>query len=254
MAYRDRLIAIRALGGDLDEDEANALFGFLRLRADTQSPLDPLALNALKNDLVDAMIKAHPMPVNLGAELIAMFRDEQLDVVWRDYCVQHFAPYYEEKWPPGTPVGDDDAGRQEMLIAFGEALSETGSTLAGTALIGLERLSASYGEVSRAWVISNAMAIATSEEADAAARLTALQVCSHANATAVLPTVRILAQTGEVVPLRLSAVATLGALGKAEDTELLQSLSFDADRRVAKAAGKALVKLQTANSDVRSSR
>lgn len=98
------------------------------------------------------------------------------------------------------------------------------------------------------------MAIATSEDADAAARLTALQVCSHANATDVLPMVRILAQTGEVVPLRLSAVATLGELGKSQDTELLQSLSFDADRRVAKAAGKALVRLQTVNNDAQSSR
>lgn len=245
-AYRDRMIDIHALGNNLSKEEVNALLDFLHLGADTRGNLNLLAFNAIKNDILDALIKTEPLPENLGAEIMSMYREQSLDVVWRDYCVQHFAPYYDKKWPPGTPADKDDPEKAAILTAFREALSETQDTIAGTALIGLECISASHADVSRAWVASNALALAADEGAAAAPRLTALQICSITGAREVLPTASILAQTGETLPLRLSAVATLSELGGSADRELLQSLSADAEPLVAKAANKAMNKLDAA--------
>lgn len=251
-AYRDRLIAIRSLGNDLSQEEGNALLDFLYRNADAQSDLDPLAFNAIKNDVLDALIRTKPMPEGLGAAMIEMYRDLSMDATWRDYCVQHFALYYDEKWPPGSPAGEaepsDEAEPEQarILDAFAAAMEERGGTIAGTALIGLAHLAAGHArQVPPARVAAHALAVANDASAGEAARLTALQVCVQTGARGALPAARLLAQTGESVATRLSAVATLGEIGEEQDRELLRSLAADADRRVAAAAGKAATRLGT---------
>ena len=263
--YAARIAAAHQFGTDLAPAEIQALYWFLHQKCASQGDLSPESFAALKNDILQALVKQVPLPPDLGREIVEMYRDRVTDLIWRDYCVQHLAIYYERRWqdpsrevaipPPaeGSPPvargllvrfpGDPD--RDEILNAFDEALQEKDNGIAGTALLGLYRLSSGkYVETGATALGGKALAMALDEGCAVQTRVTAVAICGLTGRSEVLPVARILAQTADSLSLRLSSIATIGALGAAQDRELLEGLRAGPDQRTYKAIDVALNKLK----------
>jgi len=84
--YEPRIRAVGRLGTGLDGEGVAAILGFLRRRVE-EDTLSPLQLNAIKNNLCNALMRQEPPPSEFGLHLAAMFYDRSFDPVWRDYCL-----------------------------------------------------------------------------------------------------------------------------------------------------------------------
>ncbi|MFO7870957.1 MAG: hypothetical protein R6V03_05940 [Kiritimatiellia bacterium] len=249
---RKRTESLRKLTTNLGGDDVKVLRLFLEQPASEQEAMRPLEFNALKNNVADVLLRQDELPDGLGLQLVEMYRDRDMDVVWRDYCVQYLAPYYNRKWPPGTAdapetggsAAETDAERAEILRAYREALGEKDSTIAGTALLAVERLSRRRPEFDREEIGRIAVELACDEACAGASRITALRVSALMGRKEVLSGARIAAQTGETSTLRLAAIATLGDIGEGADRELLESLSAGGEDRIAAMAASALSRLK----------
>jgi hypothetical protein len=239
--YAKRIKAMHELPLDLQPKAIEELSLFLQLPYSKESGLREIEHEALRNDAVEKLLRQDVLPPGLGTLLVDLYRDPNQGDVWRDYCVQFFATYYERRWKADTSY-ENDAERAAILQAYDDALRETDKTIAGTALLGIDRLAATYGEFDRGAIRSNAVYLAADDGAFAPIRMTALLVCEQHGAHEVLPAARMLSQTGENSHLRMVAVKTLGSLGEPQDVELLKAMARDRDTNVAAVAVMALSK------------
>jgi hypothetical protein len=132
---------------------------------------------------------------------------------------------------------------REILPAFDEALLEKENGIAGTALLSLYRLSGKCPEATVSGIGEKALALAQDGACEVQTRISAVAVCGLTGRTEILPEARILAQTAEVLPLRLASIAVIGTLGNAQDKELLESLRAGPDKKLIPAIDAALSKL-----------
>ncbi len=239
----------------------------------------PIEINAVKNDVLDKLLRQETLPEGIGIAMAEMAADPNQDAVWRDYCVQFMGPLYERLTTEYTEYTESNSsvGSEPSSVAGGEkkpdemevirdsmfqALDERGTTIAGTALIGLENLSRIHDEFDRATITAKALEISSDETASTTSRLTALRLAASLTRedteehggidfessseaggeiyNEVVGAARSLAQTGDTVLLRSAAIVTLGEVGSSDDRELLQSYLLDDDRQIASAAQLAL--------------
>ena len=241
-AARSRAEAIRALVKPLREDDVKALLWFMDEKFSQQEEYDLLAWNALKNDVLNVLLKRAPPPAGIGQDLVRMFRDSSHDNVWRDYCVQHFADYYRARWLAGATAADREL--QAIEAAYWDAVAASNSTTAGTALVGLAQLAGEFPGIDRKRVAAAALVLAANPSAEEGARVTAIQICAELGEMEILPLARTFAADGASSMLRLSAVGALGRLGTAEDGKLLKSLAAKGDQRIRIAAAAALKRIE----------
>ena len=215
-----RRAALRALGRDLPEGDAAALLDLVRVpEAAFAAALSAEESHALRNDILDILLKQRTMPAALPRVLVETARDRAgQDEVWRDYCVQGLGDC-------AMCLPEGSVARAEVLEDLASFLPETGGSLAGTALLGLDRASAADDAFTAAAAVRLALDAAASPESRAAALL----VAAGRGATGVLPEARVLAQIGDTLPLRLAAAAAVADLGEAADLELLLSLAETAE-------------------------
>jgi hypothetical protein len=206
--YLARMREVGGLGCDLPASQVRALLSQLDVHYDPQGGLSLTEFSAIRNDTLDALLRQRQLPEGLGLKIVRMYRDASEDLVWRDYCVQHFAIYYEERWAAG-PAPAQDAEAQAIQSAYRDALRERGN-MPGTALIGLARLSRRYPEFDREAIGGQALGFVRDEGRPAEVRTTAMQICVELGVSAALPSARRLAESGSSVPLRLSALAAIG--------------------------------------------
>jgi hypothetical protein len=247
--YMARITAVHQLPANLAPAEIQALVWLLHQKYASQGDLTQESLAALKNDILDALIQQTHLPSDLGRTIVEMYRDRSADLIWRDYCVQHFPMYYERRWSnSGTEVAPasvaDDPERREILAAFDEALREKENGIAGTALLSLYRLSGKCPEATVSGIGEKALALAQDGACEVQTRISAVAVCGLTGRAEILPEARILAQTAEVLPLRLASIAVIGTLGNAQDKELLESLRVGPDKKLIPAIDAALRKLR----------
>jgi hypothetical protein len=245
--YSERSVAIGRLGKNLPRADLEGLYAFLRSDPELYPDLDALSLGALKNDVLDALIAQESLPPDLLTTLLSIYRNPATDLLLRDYCLQHVAPYYERRWPIEDAGREKDPARAEALQVYDEALGVK-HTLAGTALLGMVRLSERYPEIDKTKLADRCLASALDDNEDVSTRITATGLCAALGQTNVLPVARVLAQTGEPIPLRLAAVNAIASVGTVEDLELLESLAAGSDGSVKNAALSALAKLKRAAS------
>jgi hypothetical protein len=210
-----------------------------------QAELNATEWNSVKNEILDKLIAQRSPPSDLGKQIVDMYRDKGNDSVWRDYCVQHMTLYHRVKWPNGkAPPGDRDAGA--IRLALWEAVEETDGTIAGTALLGLERLSQVDDRIDRARVGKKALIYAGSGSCPALTRTTAIQVCATMGLKEILPTARNLAQEAQETSLRLSAIAAIGRLGDSAEIPLLEKIaSGSSDTLIRKAVSSSILSLNS---------
>ena len=232
-SFPSRVAAIRALGKSLSGDEINALYGFLNRKAGEDKARQG-ELNALKNDVVNALKMQKTAPADLPARLMAMYGDRSHDEVWRDYCIQHLGDVY-----PGIGA---PAVRVETRRVLWSASDERKGSIPGTALIALSNQLGQEGfEKDR--IAAKALEMVREPSYGEPAKITALQICAKLGETAVLPDARKLAAVG-AVPIRMSAMACLGMLGDKSDLELLKQSEFSTDIRLRTAAQVAISRLK----------
>lgn len=240
--YSARMKAIGQLSRNLTEEEITALRQFLWQPYEAESKLSLRGFNAIKNDVLAALINQEQPVIGLGLQLAEMFRDRTLDSVWRDYSVQFMATLYQVRWQPET--GGDHPEQVVLREAYEDALRDVESTCAGTALIGMEMLAKKYPEFQEMDLSHKALIIAKQSSASEASRIAAVLMCGRFKNEKVREEVRMLAQVGETVPLRLAAVNCLAEIGEEADIYTLQSMLDSEDQILQKAVARAIDRLK----------
>ena len=240
--FRARMRAVHQLQDHLTQEEINALYTFLKEPWTQNAPYDSIEWNALKNDMVNALLDQKQVPSNLGKELTDMYYNVQMDEVWRNYCVQHFAMFYEKRWIPGETISND-ADKQVILSAYHSALKESDNSIAGTALIGIHFLSASYPEFDKNDLRNTALSLAEDNTCHEATRLSAISICGMMNETNLLPLLRTISAQYDSVAIRMAAIAAIGDMGTKDDTALLKHITQEQDERIRLSAESALHRL-----------
>ncbi len=244
--FTARAQIIQKLSRDLSADDVTALRNFLNAPPSDFPGTKPIALNSLKNDVLEVLMDQRRMPEGLGQQVVDLFNNSATDYMWKEYCLQFMAPFVEQQLKDGAVPeanGQADPKRVEIAAvthALYAALDDRGKDLAGTALLGLDRLAKAHGQFDRKAVLVKAVEIAKDPKASAVCRLTAMRVASSGGNADVLPAARELAQTGQTDLLRGAAITTLGDFGAPEDMELLKTLSASPNRQIAVAAQSAL--------------
>ena len=259
-ALSARIRAVHDLGPDLTHSESAALADYLRTHSLAEA-LRRDGENWLRNDILDKLEGQHTLPIGLVDLLVGIYQDRQQDVVMRDYAVQHIPPVYKKL---------SDQERVVLHTMLWQATDETDSTIAGTALLALLRISGtaedvisrlpiaalstsdrrSAGpsrptpEIDLARLEATALRLASDKHCGELSQLTALSLCGRLRVAKALPLVTDVAQHGTDVSLRLAAIAALGDLGGPATVELLEELSLGTETRVRVAATSALERLK----------
>jgi hypothetical protein len=236
--YVARLTAARTAITNLTTEDRQALYTFLQQR----SPLDEDQRgHVLKNLLMDGLCALNPPPTGLGDVLAGVYQDKSQSVVLRDYAMQHMVAFYEQM--EKTP----DNGRNnlsQIRDTLWEALNETDSSIAGTALLGLEQLSEQRAEFDQNRIAEKALQLAGDNNAGELTHITAFQVCARLHVPDALPLLEQAASQGESVPLRISAIGALGTMGNAQAVPLLNSLLNGPEERLKLPAQNALTQIE----------
>jgi len=250
--FRPRMDAMKQLTRNLSTNDVTALRLFLNFRfneQDKDAALRLLEFEGVKNDALTVLLAQDKLPAGLGNQLAGMYRDGDHSEVWRAYCIQYIPEYYQQRWPaekgPEPEKGQEaDPERLDMEKTCWEALEDQDSTIKGTALLALECLSGKYDHIDRGKVEEAAVSMAVDDACEEPARITSMRICGTAGRKEALPAARVIAQTGETVPLRMAAIATMGDLGGEEELELLESLAASTDKRVQNIAKTTLARLK----------
>ena len=223
----ERLRLVHVLPDDLSATDLRAVAEYLKHGPNNDAEY------VIKNDLMNKLRNQRKPVPGLNRLLIDLCTDREQDEVVRAYALQHLRPQYEETGDPAIKT---------TMFAM---LDETENGMAGGALLALRYLAEEYpkefdaGEVAR-----RATEIAASEGTANLTRISALQVASRFGARELEPVAQRLAEdTSASLPLRLSAIATLGQLNAAGSLPTLQTLA-GTPGPVGKAAGAAMKKIR----------
>ena len=230
--YYLRVRAIHRLSNLLPKYQVEALYKFLYTRLEKQK-LKNLEFNALKNEIVLALMKQKIKPADLSGHLVKMYQDKTFDSTWRDYCVQFFG-----KWYASAPR---NKGREEMLKCLWTATTETNNSNAGTAVTMLIRM-LNTGDIDKKKLSKAAYKVLTAKGSILPNKISSLQVCAELNNADALPIARqIVNDSHQNKILQMSAIAAIGMLGNKSDLPLLYKLQKSPDIRK-KAPAKAAIK------------
>jgi hypothetical protein len=231
---RDRLEAVQEVGHDLDRSEVQICYWFLKNHPGSQEK-NPAGLRTLKNNLINTLKSQKLPPVGLTETLIDIFHDRGQDFVMRDYAIQHLA-----SWGTRQRTDSPDAAEQ-IQKTIREALWQK-SSIAGTALLGMQRLSKIDTNLNSE-IDRNAVRLVTSSDTGPAARITAIQVCAERGLDSVLPQIEKIAAARGQTASQISAIAALAKLGKQDDVTLLQKLAREKDPALSPAIASAMKSL-----------
>ena len=231
-----RLHATYALPTDLRNCDVLSLCSFLR---SLPSPLEKnfTGLQFLKNDLIDVLECREAMPPAFTDALVEMFRNTSQDQVTRDYAIQHLTTWYER-------IGKKRPQEAQVIRSTLEAAINETNSVAGTALLGMHRLSKNDSRFNPALVDETAAFFAASPHRDAPTRISSIQVCAERQLKSVIPIVKELSQTSTNVALRISAISALGQLGDREEAKFLNELQQATDKEFRPAIDAALKNLK----------
>ncbi|MDD4873252.1 MAG: hypothetical protein PHR77_22075, partial [Kiritimatiellae bacterium] len=166
--YFTRIKAVHSLGKELSDNEVQALFVLLN-RKKSEDPLQPDQLNAIKNDVVNALKVQANRPADLANNLMAMYYDKGHDGVWRDYCVQHLGSFY--------PKIDNTSEQKMVRDLFWVATREIDSSIAGTALIALAN-NMDQPDITKDAVANKALLLSEDPKCGELAKITSMQICA----------------------------------------------------------------------------
>lgn len=251
--YGERIAILKYLGHDLSESDIRALRLFLEAPLKDYR-LRPIALNAVKNNVLALLMEQDGMPHGLGAQVRNMFNNPDADPMWREYCLQ-FMPQLLERLSESslslnkelhdeTSAASPSKGEEQAVVleTILSALDEREGDLAATALLGLSRLSRKGDNIDPERVLKKAVEIARDIHASDSCRLTALRMAASNGCEDILPVARQLTQNARTDLLKAAAVVSLGDFSQEEDRAQLTAMAASSNRQIASAASMALEK------------
>lgn len=221
--------------GNLQRADTQELLLFIKER---QSPgdLDLEEFNVLRNDAADVLLAQDSPVPRLDRVMLAIANDPKHDLVWREYVIQKLPDLYLSV--------DNEKSRSRVLKELKSKAGDTEYIFAGTALLGLYRLSQSDTKaVAESEVRDFAWEIISNDSFAEANRITALQVGAKlGDQRAVEAARKLLAEANTSIPLRSSALATLGIANDSADLPVLEQYAKSPEYRLRTAAKAALEK------------
>lgn len=245
-SYPERLKALHALASRLSSEEASALRQFLREHG-LRAGFTPASGYALKDAVMIHLENQQPPPADWPEFLVEMYQDRAQDVVMRDYALQHLRTWYWKRRStllPGEDAARVESQKSQARQVFWEALQETESSIAGTALLALQELSATERDVEAGAVKAAALRLAGEPGNGPLCRIAALQVCGEMGAAEALPLVREAAKDSSHIPLQISAIHVLSQLGGSHELELLKELKNQGQPRLNVPLNAAITRLE----------
>jgi len=171
------------------------------------------------------------------SQQVKLVDDPKQGIIWRDYVLQKYPELLE--W---LQIPED---RKLIVNKLWKMSEEPTHTFAGTALLGLLRLSkVKPEEADPGKLAAQAMKIVNNEDFSLASRITAIQIAMRLKDGKVLDKARVIAVSKEQVMLRVSAIGAIGELGNYGDIEILNKYKLNADVRLRYAANAAISKIQ----------
>jgi hypothetical protein len=226
LPFPARLEAIHGLPQDLGGPEVEAISAFLR------SPPPDSGGVVEKNDLLNVLRAQATPPTGFTRLLADICRDPRQDDVLRDYALQHAVLWYAK------------SENQDLVIEMlRDALTETQTSMAGTALTGLHTLFERHQAVEASLVRQAALDILANPAAGELARITSLRIAGALRLEDALPAAREVLQGTASVPLRIAALATVGDLGSRADLATLSEIESKQDQRLEAAVHRAIAQL-----------
>lgn len=251
--YGERIAVLKDLGHDLSGSDIQTLRLFLEAPL-SDYRLRPIALNAVKNNVLALLMEQDEMPQGLGAQVRNMFNNPDTDPMWREYCLQ-FMPQLLERLSGsslstnkglhnGKSAASPSKGEEQAVVleTILSALEEREGDLAATALLGLSRLSRKSDNIDPERVLQKAVEIAGDIHASDSCRLTALRMAASNGCEDILSVARQLAQNARTDLLKAAAIVSLGDFSQEEDRALLTAMAVSDNRQLALAASMALEK------------
>lgn len=230
----ERLLAAHSLANDLNRSEIELLYRFLKAHPSEAESNVP-GLRYVKNEVFEALRQQLVVPADLVKVSSEIYRDTAQDVVTRDYAVQNLVNCLEE--------GVGSAAQEKQIYKTLLEVAHDGTSIAGTALVGLDRAVAATAVAENKHINDIAVSVACSATADSAARASAMQVCARRGLAQILPAAEALAHGSPPVPLRMSAIAAIGKLGGASQLALLEQLQQENDPELTAALESAVAAL-----------
>jgi len=235
-SYAVRGEAARALPKNLSPEEIHALYGLLQRKAG-DDPAPANHLDAIKNEVANALKSQDHLPPDLVAVLSKLFRDQGQGEAWRDYCIQHLGDVYARL--------KDNADQKLARETIWSATSEKMGSIPGTALIALLNRKVQPG-FEKKRITDTAKAMIRSSDYGEPAKITAFQACAKLGDADVLQEARQVVDSGTSVQLRKSAIAYLGFMGGVSDIDRLKRHVSGAEVRLRVPAQAALKRLAAA--------
>lgn len=229
----ERIKSIHALPADLTAKEIQAFYVYLLAPAQS-SAQDRQQENWLRNDMMDKLVEGRELPAGLAGVLVSIYQDPAQDIVMRDYAIQHMNPAYERA------SSDEKAILQQTLW---QAVEQTESSIAGTALLALRDLAQDHSEFDPNKLGEVALKLAGDDRTGELSRITALQICGRMGINQAAPLMLQLAQKTGSVPLKIAAIAALGDVGNDEARHYLRQLAVKSEPRLLPALETALKKM-----------
>ena len=235
----------------LSQKNIDTLYKFLDSYFTNQTDLSLLEFNAIKNDLFNHLTgrEPHNFTIGIGKKMLGNYNNVQQDTVWRSYCLQHLERYYSNKsWCAKfkDPETREKMANEDNLIrqSLWNAAKGTNSTLAGTALKILERLSQNHSEFDKQKIAALAFEIVENKEANVELKTTAVSVCGKLNKKEVLPFAKHFAEKSSHLPLRSTSISVIGKLGSQTDINFLKKFNESENIPIRTAAQTAIQNIE----------
>lgn len=219
--------------GNLNRSQIDVLLRFIRGK-EVPEGMAKQQFDVLRNDAADVLLSGRGAVPGLHQALLRMADSADYDLVWREYIVQ--------KLPDLYAMAGNERERGEVLTALRQKTGDRDYYFSGTALLGLYRLWRDRDAVistdelrERAWLIIGDEAYQDGN------RASALQVAALTGDERAAAQARVwLADRSVPVPLRSSALATLGMVRESEDRALLEQYARNPEYRLRTAARASL--------------
>ena len=230
--YAETLEEFEAMGEHLALEDVKRIGSWL-IQGSCGELTHPQCLS-FKNIVLDKLVNQREAANAIGPILIEVYNVElNRDEVVGDYIVQHLKPYYELIVNMGLTNDTGIPMVEDVEAIFWSATEQTHCSIAGTALLGMTRLShtcpASFDEADLG---TRCLDIVNNPNSAAVAKIGALQAATMLGSADIINPARQLAVGSDDFVLRVSSIAVLGQLGDASDVELLYQMSLGAEDRL----------------------
>ena len=236
-SYDSRIRAVRQLERSIPANDFSRLRDFLE-KDPASEDLEPLAINAIKNDVAGKLLTSEFLPDDFSKRFLAMAESPQVGIIWQNYTIQFLDLLWKRE--------SDPAMQQTIVQALERYTQDTRTSIAGTALLTLSRMPEG-AKIAPAYLGELAIRAVRNPAIQWQDKVTALQIAARVGDSRALPQARVWAVDDQLpVILRMSALAVLGDRGNATDRPTLERFSKSGEFRLRSAAKAALKRLDQA--------